>query len=330
MSPTAPVLLIHGGEGDATVELREHEAAFREALLGALEAGRRALEAGGGAIDVAQAAVAEMESCELFNAGRGSALCSDGSVQMSAALMRGSDRAAGAVAGLSRTEHPILAARYVLESEQVLFAGEWADRHAAALGAAQRDNAFFVTEHQRARLLAVAGAEGRRTGAEVRGAVDEVRGTVDEVRGTVGDVRGTVGAVCLDSRGVLAAATSTGGRSGQPPGRVGDSPVIGAGTWADQHVAVSCTGAGEAFIRAGAAHQIAMLLKSGLTVAQAAERSLADVAKLSRHGGLIAVDSTGATATPLLSEVMPGGVWRAGVEPMAWVTDPPRRFGTPR
>jgi L-asparaginase / beta-aspartyl-peptidase len=289
------VLLIHGGEGDLTDELREHEAAIREALLGALAAGRRVLETRGDAIDAVQAAVAEMESCELFNAGRGSALCSDGSVQMSAAVMRGSDRAAGAVAGVTRTEHPILAARFVLESDQVLMAGEWADRRAAELGAAQRDNSFFVTEHQLARL----------------------RGPAPE------RVRGTVGAVGLDASGALGAATSTGGRSGQPPGRVGDSPLFGSGTWADEHVAVSCTGAGEAFIRAGAAHQIAMQVAGGAALAHASERSLADVSGLGGRGGLIALDSSGAGSTPLLRGVMPGGIWRAGGEPAVWVTGAP-------
>jgi L-asparaginase / beta-aspartyl-peptidase len=298
MSATPPVLLIHGGEGDVTDVLREHEAAFREALLGALAAGRRVLEKEGDAIDAAQAAVAEMESCELFNAGRGSALCSDGSVQMSAALMRGSDRAAGAVAGLTRTEHPILAARLVLDSDQVLMVGEWADRRAAELGIAQRDNLHFVTEHQLARLRGRAAPE---------------------------PMRGTVGAVCLDVDGVLAAATSTGGRSGQPPGRVGDSPLIGAGTWADEHVAVSCTGVGEAFIRTGAAHQIAMLRQSGVALAEASERALADVSVFSGRGGLIAIDPAGAISSPLLSEVMPGGVWRAGLEPVVWITGRPER-----
>ncbi|HEY6398742.1 MAG TPA: isoaspartyl peptidase/L-asparaginase, partial [Solirubrobacteraceae bacterium] len=220
---------------------------------------------------------------------------SDGSVQLSAGVMRGSDRAAGAVAALTRTEHPILAARFVLDSDQVLMAGEAADRRAAELGATQRENSFFVTERQWARL----------------------RGRAHEL------ARGTVGAVCLDVRGALAAATSTGGRSGQPPGRVGDSPLIGAGTWADERVAISCTGAGEAFIRAGAARQIAMLLQSGMALEDATERALADVAALGGRGGLIALDSTGAMSTPLLRGVMPGGSWRAGSEPAVWVTEPP-------
>jgi L-asparaginase / beta-aspartyl-peptidase len=312
MSATAPVLVIHAGAGDAATELGEHDGACRDALLAALGAGRRVLEAGGDAVDAAQAAVAEMESCELFNAGRGSALCSDGSVQMSAAVMRGSDRAAGAVAGVTRTEHPILAARFVLDSEQVLLAGEWADRRAAALGAVQRDNAFFVTQRQRARF-------DSRTADPARGSIGA---------GMADHDRGTVGAVCLDAQRMLAAATSTGGVSGQPPGRVGDSPLIGAGTWADQRVAVSCTGDGEAFIRAGAARQIAMLVEGGMSLADATERALADVAALGGRGGLIAADSTGASATPFSSTVMPRGLWRAGSEPVVWATDRPGRSGS--
>ena len=287
--------MIHGGAGDPTTELEQYEAACREALIAALDAGRQALLAHGEATEATQAAVTEMESCELFNAGRGSALCSDGSVQMSAALMRGSDRVAGAVAAVTATEHPIVAARRVLDSNQVLIVGEWADRRAAALGIAQRPNEFFVTERQRARLSGL----------------------------DAGHDRGTVGAVCLDRRGSLAAATSTGGVFGQPPGRVGDTPLIGAGTWADQYVAVSCTGHGEAFIRAGAARQIAMYVQAGMPVGEATELVLADVAALGGRGGLIAVDGTGETACPISSRVMPGGVWREGSDPVVWVTERP-------
>ena len=288
--------MIHGGAGDPTTELEQYDAACREALHGALEAGRQALRMEDDAVAALHAAVAELESCELFNAGHGSALCSDGSVQMSAALMRGSDRAAGAVAGLTSTEHPIAAARYVLDSPQVLVVGEWADRRAGELGVMQRPNEFFVTERQRARLSS---------------ALDS------------GHSRGTVGAVCLDRGGMLAAGTSTGGVFAQPPGRVGDTPVIGAGTWADEHVAVSCTGDGEAFIRAGAGRQIAMLVQAGMTVGDATERVLADVAALGGRGGLIAVDRSGERACPISSKVMPGAVWREGSEPVVWVTERP-------
>jgi isoaspartyl peptidase/L-asparaginase-like protein (Ntn-hydrolase superfamily) len=238
-----------------------------------------------------QAAIIVMESFELFNAGRGSTLCADGTVEMSAALMH-SDRAAGAVAVVKRTEHPILGAAAVLRSPQVLMAGDAADALAARAGAAQRPASFFITERQRARLQA-----SERPAAE----------------------HATVGAVCLDGTGALAAGTSTGGVRGQPPGRVGDSPIIGAGTWADPHAAVSCTGDGEAFIRAGAARYVALLRAQGTPIAEAAELALRDIAHLGGRGGLIAIDSRGDAAMPFLTRTMPRGIWRPGDGATVWV-----------
>ena len=289
------MLVIHGGAGYPADEPAGRQSAYADALRAALEAGATALADRGEATAAVQAVVIELESCELFNAGRGSALCSDGSVQMSAALMRGSDGVAGAVAGVTRTEHPILAARCVFDSPQVLLIGGWADERAADAGLAQRPNEFFVTERQRARMVA-----GQSAGAP----------------------RGTVGAVCLDGHGILAAATSTGGVFGQPPGRVGDTPVVGAGTWADDRVAVSCTGDGEAFIRVGAARQIAALARSGMTLEEATSCVLEEIAAIGGSGGLIAVDWSGRTAAPFSTMTMPGGVWRDGSEPVVWVAEP--------
>jgi L-asparaginase / beta-aspartyl-peptidase len=232
------------------------------------------------------------DAVPFFNAGRGSALCADGTVEMSAALMRGRDRAAGAVAGIRRTRQPILAARAVLErSPHVLLAGAAADELAVAAGLEQCDPSYFVTDRQRVRL--------REGGTDF--------------------ARGTVGAVCRDAGGQLAAATSTGGRRGQAPGRIGDTPVIGAGTWADHRVAVSCTGDGEEFIRAGAARQLALLHESGLALDQAADRALADVAALGGRGGLIAVDGHGGVVMPFTAGAMNRGVWRAGEDPLVWI-----------
>jgi beta-aspartyl-peptidase (threonine type) len=170
-------------------------------------------------------------------------------------------------------------------------AGAAADEHAAAGGAEQRDPSWFVTERQRRRL------------AE---------------RGADFD-RGTVGAVCVDAAGFLAAATSTGGRRGQVPGRVGDSPLLGAGTWADTRVAVSCTGDGEVFIRAGVARHLATLLQCGAGLGDASDEALGEVAALGGTGGLIAVDADGEVATPFSTGAMPRGVWREGQEPETWV-----------
>ncbi len=288
-TPTA-VVVVHGGAGGLTDELREYEAEYRAAIEHALDAGAQALKGGGGAVEAVCAAVMEMESFPLFNAGHGSALCADGSVEMSASVMRGSDRAAGAVALMTRTRHPVAAAAALLGDAEVLLAGDSAEAHAAANGLEQLDPEDFVTERQRRRL-----AESVQTGGQ------------------------TVGAVCLDETGLLAAATSTGGLHGQRPGRVGDSPLIGAGTWADGHVAVSCTGKGEAFIRAGAARLVAALVEHGHTLEAAAQAAMAAVAECAGEGGLIAVDAGGNVTMPMSTGAMPRGVWRAGEGPTASV-----------
>ena len=287
-----PVLAIHAGAGPANKDPALAEQA-REALLAALIRGREALEHGGSALDAVVAAVAFMEDeVELFNAGRGSALCTDGSVEMSAAVMTGPHREAGAVAMVRRTRSPVAAARAVMTgSPHVLMAGDGADAYAASCGLEQRDPEYFVTDRQRAGLV--------DRGSEF--------------------APGTVGAVCRGGDGSLAAATSTGGRRGQLPGRIGDTPVIGAGTWADRSVAVSCTGEGEAFIRAAAARQLADRIGAGVSVEAAGTATLADVGQAGGTGGIIAVTADGAVALPFSSGAMNRGVWRAGAEPQAWV-----------
>jgi beta-aspartyl-peptidase (threonine type) len=287
---TEPVIAVHAGAGGVSEELLGQESECRSALESALLAGASALEAGG-AVEAVCAAVMVMEGFVLFNAGYGSVLCSDGSVEMSAAVMRGSDRAAGAVAMVRRTRHPVAAALSLLDAPPVLLAGERADEHAAAHGVEQGDPSEFVTERQQRRL---------NRWLDSRDVSD----------------RGTVGAVCLDASGLLAAATSTGGRLGQRPGRVGDSPLIGAGTWADRAVAVSCTGAGEAFIRCGAARLLGALVASGVAVDSAARTVLDEVADCDGVGGMVAVDAGGGVAMPFSTEAMPRGVWRPGRGPV--------------
>ena len=267
---------------------------MQAALLDAVNRGRAVLERpGGAAIDAVQAAIQYMEDeCEFFNAGRGAALCADGTVEMSAAMMRGSDRAAGAAALVRRTRQPIAVARAVLEhSPHVLIAGHATDAFAARHGLEQR-RPVVLRHRPPTRPSAQAGSDFER---------------------------GTVGAVCLDAQGELIAGTSTGGRRGQMPGRVGDTPLIGAGTWADARVAISCTGEGEAFIRAAAAHQVAVRLAAGASLAQAAADTLQDVATVDGVGGLIAVDADGELTMPFTTDVMNRAVWRAGESPEAWV-----------
>ena len=284
------MILVHAGAGGISDDLRQRQSECRAALQDALNAGAAALLEGS-AVEAVCAAVVVMESFPLFNAGYGSVLCSDGSVEMSAAIMRGSDRAAGAMAMLRRTRHPIMAALSLLDAPPVLLAGERADAHAAGEGLEQHDPSEFVTDRQRRRLT---------RWLDSRDISD----------------RGTVGAVCLDASGLLAAATSTGGRLGQRPGRVGDSPLIGAGTWADRSAAVSCTGAGESFIRCGAARLLGALVASGAPIESAARTVLDEVAECDGVGGLVAVDAAGNVAMPFSTEAMPRGVWRPGHGPV--------------
>jgi L-asparaginase / beta-aspartyl-peptidase len=284
-SMSETVVVVHAGAGGLSQDLRERETACRAAIEAALESAATALRDGQDAVAAVRCAVIELESFPLFNAGYGSTLCADGSVELSAALMRGSDRAAGAVAAVKRTRHPIVGAQALLEAEQVLMIGEHADDYAAAHGAEQWEPEMFVTDRQRRRLQ-------------------------EHLAGLERLERGTVGAVCLDPDGVLAAATSTGGRIAQPPGRVGDTPLIGAGTWADGRVAVSCTGEGEAFIRAGAGRLLGALVEHGDAPEVAARTVLEEVRRCGGHGGLIAVDARGQVVMPFSTQAMPRGVWR--------------------
>ncbi len=280
--------MIHAGAGEHTGAMRSDPGRWERALRDALARAAAVLEDGGAALDAAQAAVAYMEDeADHLNAGRGSARCADGTVEMSAGLMRGSDRAAGAVAGVTRSRFPSAVARAVLESPQVLMIGERADELGAAAGVEQMDPAYFIVEQR------------PQPGAA------------------------TVGCVCLDGHGELAAATSTGGIRGQPLGRVGDTPIIGAGTWADRHAAVSCTGKGEAFVRAGAGRQVAALVQAGVPLEQAVQAVLEQVNEVGGDGGLIALDARGNVAAPFCTGAMPRGVWRPGRAPRLAITPNP-------
>jgi beta-aspartyl-peptidase (threonine type) len=287
-----PVVVIHGGAGSRSADLKTCRKDYLQALSVALERAATLLEQGGAAIDAVQAAVMVMEDeCDLLNAGRGSVLCRDGTIEMSAAVMRGDDRGAGAVAAVTRSRHPVLAARAVLDhTPHVLMVGARADAVAAAAGVAQREPEYFITARRRARL--------------------------DDLPSDFAG--GTVGAVCRDATGSLAAATSTGGRQGQLPGRIGDSPLPGAGTWADEHVAISCTGDGEEFIRSGVARHISALVAAGTPIAAAADAALAQVGELGGTGGVIAVDAGGQVALRFTTEAMPRGM-RRGANISTWL-----------
>ena len=269
-------LVIHGGCGSMRPGKlsAEAERCAREGLEVALDAGERILGRGGDALDAVEAAARVLEDDPCFNAGRGSVLTADGQVELDAAIMDGRNRAAGAVAGLRTTRAPISLARLVLEEGQHVFlSGKGADELARARGLEQVDNRWFEIPERRRQLEELLSSDGFD----------------DEVK------YGTVGAVAVDQHGHVAVATSTGGLTAKRWGRGGDSPLIGAGTYADDRsAAVSATGSGEYFMRAVAAHQLAERMRIGGQSLQAAlDAVLADIADLGGKGGLIAVAPDG-------------------------------------
>jgi len=277
-----PVIAIHGGAGvlRADKPATQHRAVLKQAL----EAGYEILVNRGKALDAVAAAVVVLEDSPLFNAGRGSSFNSDGEIEMDASIMDGATLRAGAVAAVRRIRNPILAARAVMEaSRHVLLAGSGAERFARKQGLALERPEYFHTEKR-----------------------------LSALRKNLRNYHGTVGAVALDAAGNLAAATSTGGYTGKLPGRVGDSPIIGAGTYADNRAcAVSGTGLGEAFIRAAVAYDVSARLRySGASLAAATAAALRNVADLGGDGGLIAVDRRGNVAMPFNSE----GMYRACID----------------
>lgn len=294
-SPVKPVIAIHGGAGTMRSQdmTKEKEKAYRHGLQQALEAGRAILLANGSALDAVTASVMALEDDSLFNAGRGAVYTTKRTQEMDAAIMDGRDRNAGAVAGIFGPRHPILAARAVMEkTEHVFLAGNGANEFCRDIGLEIKPEEWFYTERRMKALEQE--MERRRLGGEEN----------DPSRR-----HGTVGAVAADCFGHVAAATSTGGMTAKFPGRVGDSPVIGAGTWADDKTcAVSATGHGEYFIRFAAAHEIDARIRWGKeTLTEAANSVVKDLKKIGGEGGLIAVNAKGEVCLPFNSE----GMYRA-------------------
>ncbi|MGB3626143.1 MAG: isoaspartyl peptidase/L-asparaginase [Henriciella sp.] len=269
-------IVIHGGAG---VILRENlsaeqEAAYTAALETSLKAGGEVLASGGSAVDAVQAAVLTMEDDPLFNAGRGAVMTAARIHELDASIMDGRERNAGAVAGVTRVRNPILAARAVMDqSEHVMFAGQGADNFSESVGLELVDNSYFTTE--------------RRSQALDRVLREQTR--------TDADRHGTVGAVAIDKDGNLAAATTTGGMTAKAAGRIGDSPIIGAATYAQNGVcAVSATGHGEYFIRVGVAKTICSRVElASETITAAAENALGQVETLGGDGGVIVMGGEG-------------------------------------
>ena len=294
------VIAIHGGAGAITRALlsQEQELRYIQALSDIVETGQRMLEDGRSALDVVTEAVRLLEECPLFNAGIGAVYTRDETHELDACVMDGNTLNAGAVAGVSHLRNPILAARLVMEhSPHVMMIGEGAENFAIAQGMERVSADIFSTPERYAQLLAA------RTAGET--VLDHSASPLDE-----NNKMGTVGAVALDMFGNLAAATSTGGMTNKLPGRVGDSPLVGAGCYANNaSVAVSCTGTGEVFIRALAAYDIAALMDyGGLSLSEACERVVMEkLPALGGSGGLIAIDHEGNVALPFNSE----GMYRA-------------------
>jgi beta-aspartyl-peptidase (threonine type) len=280
MIPTAPTwsLVIHGGAGIITPERMKpgQEDAIREALARALDAGAIMLAAGGHALDAVEAAVRVLEDDPHFNAGRGAALSFDGVAELDAAIMDGRTRNAGAVARVTTTRNPVTLARAVMDnSRHVFLAGVGADAFSRQSDVEQADPDYFITAERRENLAELKSSSADAYDVDMK--------------------YGTVGAVACDVQGHVAAATSTGGVTGKRWGRIGDSPVIGAGTYADDRAgAVSATGSGEFFIRAGVGHEICARVRlGGEDILAAARATMADVTALGGTGGVIMVSPGG-------------------------------------
>lgn len=305
---------IHGGAGviERASLTPDQDAAYRAALTRALEAGAAVLRSGGAAMDAVQAAIEVMEDDPLFNAGRGAVFTAAGRNELDAAVMNGTDLTAGAVAGLTRTRHPIAAARAVMErSPHVMLIGEGADAFAASVGLEQADPSWFFTERRWQGLERTLRERGdpipeRPQGAPVSGAMAELPAPPLNERKF-----GTVGAVALDAEGRLAAGTSTGGTTGKRWGRVGDVPVIGAGTYASNRdgCAVSATGDGEYYIRASVARDICARIAAGATGQDAGQAEVDDAKSLGGFGGVIVMDREGRPAFAMTTS----GMYRGAV-----------------
>ncbi|MDP9415027.1 MAG: isoaspartyl peptidase/L-asparaginase [Pseudomonadota bacterium] len=270
-------LVIHGGAGVIERDSlgREEEQDIRAALQHALDTGASILANGGSALDAVEATVKELEDDPHFNAGRGAVFTYQGSSELDAAIMDGNGRRSGAIAGATATKNPVTLARAVMEhSPHVMLSGPGADEFSRQQDLEQAEPEWFAIPERRRQL-----EEMKRSGDWF----------------DVDMKYGTVGAVALDGQGHVAAATSTGGITGKRWGRIGDSPIIGAGTYADDRAgAVSTTGSGEFFIRAGAAHEICARMRLlGETARQAADAVIADVGALGGNGGVILVSAAG-------------------------------------
>jgi beta-aspartyl-peptidase (threonine type) len=295
-------LAIHGGAGTITRSsmTSDKEQKYLQALDNALKAGETILKNGGTSLDAVSAAVQNLEDCPLFNAGKGSVFTNSGGHEMDASIMDGRDLSAGAVAGVRSVKNPVLLARAIMEkSEHVFLAGQGAAAFAKSIGMQFEVDEYFYDEFRYQQL---------------QEAISSGKVLLDHTEN--GNKKfGTVGAVALDQHGNLAAATSTGGMTNKRYNRIGDTPMIGAGTYANNATcAISCTGHGEYFIRSVVAYDISCLIEyKGLSLQEACEIVVQQkLVKIGGEGGLIAVDAKGNVDLPFNSEGMYRGMVRSG------------------
>lgn len=296
-------IVVHGGAGtirreDLSAELEQQ---YRQGLADALSAGYQLLEAGGSATDAVLAATISLEDNILFNAGRGSVFSREGTHEMDAAIMEGKERKAGAVAAVSHIRNPVeLALAVMQKSPHVMLIGKGAEEFARLQGVKTEPDAYFHSPFRYEQWKQMQGSEATALDHNV---------TVMDIPG--GKKFGTVGAVALDKTGTIAAATSTGGMTNKQYGRVGDSPIIGAGTYASNDTcAISCTGHGEPFIRAVTAYDVSCLMEyRGYSLQQAMEEvTLKKLPAIDGEGGMIGVDAKGNAAMVFNSEGMYRGL----------------------
>ena len=299
-------IAIHGGAGTVNRDLitAQEEQEYKSGLQLALLAGEDVLSKGGSSLDAVQAAVMSLEDCPLFNAGRGAVFTHDGTHEMDAAIMEGRELKAGAVSGVSNIKNPVQLARAIMDdSGSVLLAGEGANDFARKMNIRFEEDAYFFSQYRYDQLMKIRDTD-----------VMKLDHSVSDIASAPKKF-GTVGAVALDINGNLAAATSTGGLTNKRFGRIGDTPIIGAGTYANNKTcAVSCTGVGEYYIRAVVGHDISCLMEyKGLSLEEACDELVHHkLIKLNGEGGLIAIDAKGNISMPFNSEGMYRGMKKAG------------------
>ncbi|MFZ6743066.1 isoaspartyl peptidase/L-asparaginase family protein [Undibacterium sp. JH2W] len=312
-------IAIHGGAGTILRSslTAEQEARYLDELRSVVTAGNEVLAQGGSALDAVSLAVSLLEDCPLFNAGKGAVFTNAGTMEMDASIMDGKTRRAGGVACIQYVRNPVRAARAVMEhSPHVLMVGKGAEEFLRQHGLAFEDSTYFYTEERHAQLLRVQQESGMLLDHDAANLLTMASEQAAEPAPLDPDKKfGTVGAVALDLHGNLAAATSTGGMTNKLPGRVGDTPMLGAGCYADnQTAALSATGTGEAFMRSLALHDIAAQMQYlGLSLEQAASNVVTNKLPLYEgQGGIIGIDASGNIVLPFNTEGMYRAYQRVG------------------